>query len=733
MVPAVLLCGGMLAVGFGEAGADAKPADLAAYEAASKGLGRDADSHVRLALWCEAHGLKAERLKHLTLAVLSDPSHAAARGLLGLVSYSGRWKRPEDVADKVKADEAVAARLAEYNGRRARTADTADAQWALALWCEQNGLDAEALAHFTAVTRLDPSREAAWKRLGCKKVDGRWVTPAQLAAERDAAEAQKRGFRHWKPILTKWRSWLGDKDKDRAREAQEALAGLTDPLAVQALWSVFVAGGASHRELVVQVLGQIDSPEATRALAHLAVFDPAAEIRRRATETLKQRDPREYGGMLVALLRDPIEYEVRPVGGPGSPGALFVAGQRYNVQRLYAPPAMPGIAVTPSDQITYDVNGLPVIVRSRSSTRTESSTVSTLGRMSLDEFAHFNPTDPALSQAVADFRATESAQWTNFFQTHHHNAALMRSNPVAERRNLGVAINNDVHRTATTEQQTQIPVGQIMLEYQKAALSAQQQLAQDVAELDAYNAEVKRLNGRVSQVLKGASGSDRGESRASWRAWYVDQQGYAYHRPKEKPRPTVVENVPPAYTPQPEPPITTTSTRVVSTTELSVDPYSSMPSCFGAGTLVRTLEGSRAIESIQVGDRVLTQDVRTGGLGYHPVTVIHHNPPSPTYLVKVGGDTIVSSPFHRFWIAGRGWVMARELKAGDVLRLLEGPASIESVEAGPVQPVFNLDVAESHDFFAGAAAALVHDNTLPDTRLAPFDAIRELAARTTAD
>ena len=46
----------------------------------------------------------------------------------------------------------------------------------------------------------------------------------------------------------------------------------------------------------------------------------------------------------------------------------------------------------------------------------------------------------------------------------------------------------------------------------------------------------------------------------------------------------------------------------------------------------------------------------------------------------------------------------------------------ETVEAGPVQPVYNLDVADDHDFFAGQRGALVHDNTLPGLRQAPFDA-----------
>ncbi len=66
----------------------ATKADLSAYEAAQAKVGRDADAHVKLALWCEAHGLTAERIKHLMLATLINPSNATARGLLGLVAHS---------------------------------------------------------------------------------------------------------------------------------------------------------------------------------------------------------------------------------------------------------------------------------------------------------------------------------------------------------------------------------------------------------------------------------------------------------------------------------------------------------------------------------------------------------------------------------------------------------------------------------------------------------------------
>ena len=83
---------------------------------------------------------------------------------------------------------------------------------------------------------------------------------------------------------------------------------------------------------------------------------------------------------------------------------------------------------------------------------------------------------------------------------------------------------------------------------------------------------------------------------------------------------------------------------------------------------------------------------------------------------------MVSSEFHRFWKSGHGWVMARDLKEGDLIRTLDGPLAVSRIERGEVVPVYNLDVAEDADFFVGRGGVLVHDNTLPDLRERPFDA-----------
>ena len=80
------------------------PDPKASYDQMKASAGRDPASQIKLALWCEAHGLEGQKLKHLAMAVLADPSHAMARGLMGLVEYGGRWRRPETVAGAMKAD-----------------------------------------------------------------------------------------------------------------------------------------------------------------------------------------------------------------------------------------------------------------------------------------------------------------------------------------------------------------------------------------------------------------------------------------------------------------------------------------------------------------------------------------------------------------------------------------------------------------------------------------------------
>lgn len=247
--------------------------------------------------------------------------------------------------------------LARYNELREKTPKTAAAQWKLAAWCEQNGLPGEAFAHYATVVRLNPARDAAWKKLGYRKHGGRWMTDEQVADEAVQKEADK----VWGAKLKKIHKDVHGGKKQA--EAREELSRVEDPRAVPSVYREFAAGGAADQVIAVQVLGQIDSPDASKVLAIMAVYGKSPEVRRRATETLRHRKADEYLALLVNLLADPIKYEVRPVGGPGSPGVLVVEGQRFDIRRFYAPPA-PNFRVRPGDMVVgYDGYGLPIIGR----------------------------------------------------------------------------------------------------------------------------------------------------------------------------------------------------------------------------------------------------------------------------------------------------------------------------------------------------------------------------------
>ncbi len=269
-----------------------------------------------------------------------------------------------DGTDKAAAQAAqgdqTAKALAKYNGMREKTPQTAAAQWKLGVWCEENGLAAEAQAHFSNVVKIDPKREAAWRKLGYTKVEGRWMTDEQVAEEKEAKKADAL----WAPGLKKIHKDIhGGGGVKRQDEARDALDAVTDPAAVASVYREFAGGGELDQKIMVQVLGQIDKPISSKALAVVAVYGKTPEVRRYATEILRRRNQGDFLDVLVGLMADPLTFEVKAVGGPGSPGILFVEGERFNVRRFYAAPTPPNITPRPGDTIAYDNFGTPSIIR----------------------------------------------------------------------------------------------------------------------------------------------------------------------------------------------------------------------------------------------------------------------------------------------------------------------------------------------------------------------------------
>lgn len=649
------------------ASTDSRAADLSAYEEAKALAGRDADAQVALALWCEQRGLSAERAKHLTLAVLRDPNHALARGLLGMVSHDGKWRTPDEVRDAVDHDPEAQALMREYLERRAATADTADAQAKLARWCDERGLNDQATAHYKAVVRLDPSREAVWKKLGYQKTNGRWLRAEDADAEKADAERRKRADKHWKPILEKHRAALLGKDVEKRRAAQAELDQIRDPLAVASIQAVFARGDARLQSMAVETLARIEGQDASMALATLAVASPFPEVRGSAAELLRRRDPREFLGALVDLIRKPFRYQVKRLENSNSRGTLFVEGEQFNIQRFYGVVFNVNPAAIPRRWFTSDVPMQTDLAADLLARAWDANPLGGPGALA--------PGVPGLVLNPGDVKTAPAP----------NAATLLMRSAYAE------AVRQD-RRVASYQAWVQ-----------SRARVAQQSLERDEAFVEGVNQQIRDLNDRVLPVVVPVSGRDFGEDADAWKTWWNDQIGYAYKSTTPEEKPTYYDFVAIPATP----------------------PHTA---CFAAATPVRTLEGLRPIESLRVGDRVLSQNAYTGAISFQPVLAIHHNPPAATLRLKFGSETIVATGIHRFWKPGEGWTMARDLKPGDAVRILGGSRALDAVEPGEVQPVYNLDVAENRDFFVGDQGFLVYDFSIVVPPNAPFDAQAVAAA-----
>ncbi len=190
----------------------------------------------------------------------------AATLLAGQTAPVSQLKPKEAAKPKVAPAMDPAEALARYNEMKEKTPPTAAAQWKLGLWCEEHGLKAEAYVHFAEVVRRDPKRDAAWRKLGFKKVGGRWTTDEQLAEDNE----QKKADKIWADRLKKVHKDIHGANGARKRdEAQAVLDAIKDPRAIPSVYRTFGFGGPEHQRIAVQVLGQINRPLSSKVLAML--------------------------------------------------------------------------------------------------------------------------------------------------------------------------------------------------------------------------------------------------------------------------------------------------------------------------------------------------------------------------------------------------------------------------------------------------------------------------------
>lgn len=237
---------------------------------------------------------------------------------------------------------------AEYARRAPTVSDTADAQFALARWCRDNGLSDELKTHLRRVLLLDPDHEEARALLGYQRINGQWWTREELLASRglvrhdgefrtrqEIALLEKRAerdrvAREWKDRLERWRRDLGDRDAATVRAAARSFDDLNDPAASAALVELLVAEREPRVQLLlIDAAARLNTPNALGALVRVALECPDPEARATALEHLDASGKLGLASPFVAALRSKDNVRINLAGD-----ALAVLGDGESLSPL---------------------------------------------------------------------------------------------------------------------------------------------------------------------------------------------------------------------------------------------------------------------------------------------------------------------------------------------------------------------------------------------------------------
>lgn len=262
--------------------------------------------------------------------------------------------------------------LDDYVTKRAKAANTAEAQYELGYWCEQNRLRDMARLHYEQALACDPDFDAAHQKLGHTKVDGNWLTRDDLSAaqglvkykgrwitaeeksKREDADKLSAAQGSWMRRLRMLRQALIHGDADRRREAESQLMAIRDADAVTPLLRVFGQDEAPRRILLALVLSTIAGPEATGALVQRLLDEPDSEVRSITFDHLRQRnDPRVTGRLVRALGHEDVKVINRAAWALGNLNAVDTVPQLVHAlvtteDRIVVPPLYGGGISGPS-------------------------------------------------------------------------------------------------------------------------------------------------------------------------------------------------------------------------------------------------------------------------------------------------------------------------------------------------------------------------------------------------
>lgn len=211
--------------------------------------------------------------------------------------------------------------LDDYVTRRAQAGRDAEAQYELGLWCASQRLADLAEVHYEAALAHDKTYAPAHRKLGHVLVGDRWLNADEVReaqglvrykgkwVTKEEREAQEAGLAagaeraSWVRRIRLLRQAIAHGSDERAREAEQQLQEIRDPVAIGPLVRVLGRDEPGFRLLLDDVLGMIPGSEAAAALAGRILAEPDSQVRDETLARLETRREENVVPILVKALR----------------------------------------------------------------------------------------------------------------------------------------------------------------------------------------------------------------------------------------------------------------------------------------------------------------------------------------------------------------------------------------------------------------------------------------------
>lgn len=554
----------------------------------------------------------------------------------------------------------------EYLEKRLEFCNKPNMHLILAHWCVRNDLSEQARAHYFGVLAANPDHLEARKYLGYVWVAGQWVEQAVLASGQLAVQQSLAQLEAWVPEVQEIVSGLQSSNAKRMTQSMLELDRLDIDQALPAL--EFFAGNIDDdlARPLIRKISAVKSPAACQALVRISLMHSSPAVRQQTSDAIRTYSVHYFVPDLLRMLETQAQVSNR-----------LLIHNNGNI----------GLETVVTNEL-----------QNRKQARRAQRLVNVVAKFTSSSSVSLN---------------TKTSGEVTLISTHTRNHVPQ---PIDIGRVSGVS---KVNLGGSSSSATYVPMNVQLT----AARNLHEHGKQQERAVAQRNRGVQEKASNICSLLRATTDAELGDDAESWWSWWRESnERYESNKPTSY-----------AYTQQRQQiAIASHASSSLSRENAHTYDYGRRTmgySCLVAGTLVQTASGLKPVETIQIGDFVLSQDVETAQLALKPVLLTTIRPPKDTFEVVTPYQTIEATGGHNWWVSGEGWVMTRNLLPNMQLHTATGTLTVAELNHNPQeQRTFNLVVDGFHTYFVGPQRVLSYDNTLlePTLRKVPgFDALAE--------